>query len=119
MTALQNLADRVTRDRKLECAFESDSAVLLADQTDTEGARAAAEKLRISVMTEKYHGIEQSHPGGYLTVSLGIAEYPSDSRDVYELLELADRTLYRAKNLGKNRVIAWSDALDDVRLAAE
>lgn len=33
MTALQNLADRVARDRKLDCTFDCDSAVLLADQT--------------------------------------------------------------------------------------
>jgi PAS domain S-box-containing protein len=33
MTALQNLADRVARDRRLECTFDADSAVLLSDQT--------------------------------------------------------------------------------------
>lgn len=33
MTALQNLADRVARDRKLECTFEANSAVLIADST--------------------------------------------------------------------------------------
>lgn len=33
MTALQNLADRVTRDRKISCTFAVDSAVLLPDQT--------------------------------------------------------------------------------------
>jgi PAS domain S-box-containing protein len=33
MTALQNLADRVTRDGRIECIFDADSAVLLEDQT--------------------------------------------------------------------------------------
>jgi len=33
MTALQNLADRVTRDRKIDCNFDADAAVLLPDQT--------------------------------------------------------------------------------------
>lgn len=33
MTALQNLADRVARDRKLECTFECNSAVLVPDPT--------------------------------------------------------------------------------------
>ncbi len=33
MTALQNLADRVARDRHLDCTFEADSAVLLPSQT--------------------------------------------------------------------------------------
>ena len=33
MIALQNLADRVARDRRMECTFEADSAVLVPDQT--------------------------------------------------------------------------------------
>jgi signal transduction histidine kinase len=33
MTALQNLADRVTRDRQITCTFDANSVVLLPDQT--------------------------------------------------------------------------------------
>lgn len=33
MTSLQNLADRVARDRRIQCAFDADSAVLLYDPT--------------------------------------------------------------------------------------
>jgi PAS domain S-box-containing protein len=33
MTALQNLADRVSHDRRIECTFDADSAVLLHDAT--------------------------------------------------------------------------------------
>jgi len=33
MTALQNLADRVARDRQIDCTFDADCAVLLSDRT--------------------------------------------------------------------------------------
>ena len=33
MTALQNLADRVARDRRMECTFDAGCAALLSDQT--------------------------------------------------------------------------------------
>jgi len=33
MTALQNLADRVTRDRQITCTFDTNAVVLLPDQT--------------------------------------------------------------------------------------
>ena len=33
MTALQTMADHVARDRQIECIFDTDSAVLLSDQT--------------------------------------------------------------------------------------
>ena len=97
--------------------FGGEEFVILLPKTDTEGARSAAEKLRTGVLTEQFQGIEESHPGGALTISLGIAAYPNDSRDIYELLDLADRALYRAKEEGKNRVIAWSDNPGEQRAA--
>lgn len=36
-------------------------------------------------------------------VSIGIALWPHNSRDTYELMHLADLALYRAKNEGRNR----------------
>jgi diguanylate cyclase (GGDEF)-like protein len=103
-----------TRGIDLVARFGGEEFVILLPKTDTEGARAAAEKLRVSVMTEKYYGIEKSHPDGVLTISLGIAEFPNDSMDIYELLDFADRALYRAKGLGKNRVVAWSEAISEL-----
>ena len=39
-----------------------------------------------------------------LTVSMGLAHFPEDGRDLETLVERADRRLYRAKRDGKNRV---------------
>ncbi len=39
-----------------------------------------------------------------LTASFGIANYPSDAGDKKELLQLADNSLYRSKDLGKNSI---------------
>ena len=46
-------------------------------------------------------------PGGQLTVSFGVTEFPLDSKNIYELLNLADRALYVAKQEGRNRAVAW------------
>jgi PleD family two-component response regulator len=40
-------------------------------------------------------------------VSFGVAEFPLDSKNIYELLNLADRALFAAKNEGRNRSVAW------------
>ena len=41
-----------------------------------------------------------------LTVSLGVATCPRDGVDRDGLIEVADRRLYRAKNLGRNQVVS-------------
>ena len=37
-------------------------------------------------------------------ISGGVAEYPSDGADWHEILRKADEALYRAKQLGRNRI---------------
>lgn len=40
----------------------------------------------------------------YITVSFGIACYPRDSKNIIELLRIADSALFRAKKFGKNKI---------------
>lgn len=49
----------------------------------------------------------EKQPGGKLTVSIGLANYPKDAADGSDLVEKADCALYRAKREGRNRVIIF------------
>lgn len=51
-------------------------------------------------------------PGGIqrLTVSIGLAIAAGGEKDIYRLLGAADRALYRAKRLGRNRLVCASGA---------
>lgn len=40
----------------------------------------------------------------YFTLSFGVASYPRDAKTVVELFRVADSALFRAKDLGKNRI---------------
>ena len=40
-----------------------------------------------------------------VTVSIGVAIWPSDADERVKLLQVADAALYRAKNSGRNRVV--------------
>jgi len=100
-----------TRGIDLVARFGGEEFVILLPKTGKEGARAAAEKLRQCVAAETFSGAERSQPGGRLTISLGVSEFPSNSRDIYELIDLADKALYHAKQNGRNRTVAWDDVL--------
>lgn len=79
-------------------------AVLLPD-TDLEGARQVAERIRAAVATA-----EQPVPtgGSGVTVSLGVAELLASDTDFDALYRRGDRALYTAKERGRNRVSVLS-----------
>jgi diguanylate cyclase (GGDEF)-like protein len=68
---------------------------------------AAAERLRGLVASTDFPG-RMSQPGGQITISGGVASYPSDGTDVASLLRAADEALYQAKRAGRNRVVPYS-----------
>jgi diguanylate cyclase (GGDEF)-like protein len=54
-------------------------------------------------------GIERSFDGTAVgvTLSLGVAQFPDDGRTAEELLNAADRAMYRAKGQGKNQTVLY------------
>lgn len=76
-------------------------AVLLPD-TDIEGARVLAERLRERVETTA----TRSEGGDdiSMTLSVGICSLKQNERDASDLLRRADAALYKAKHGGRNRV---------------
>jgi len=98
------------REIDLAARFGGEEFIILMPKTNKEGARAAAEKLRRCVAGKDFPGAGQSQPEGRLTLSLGIAEFPDDGQEPEALLERADQALYQAKNMGRNRTVAWNSA---------
>jgi len=72
-------------------------------QTDSSGAFVVAEKVREAVRTHSFVDAK-GEPCSGLTVSIGLATFPSHANDKDSLLRESDDALYRAKNGGKNRV---------------
>jgi diguanylate cyclase (GGDEF)-like protein len=73
----------------------------------------AAEKLRETVSELHVPGIERS-----VTASFGVSVFPDDAGEGAQLLRLADRALYVAKEAGRNRVETTTPELDAVPVAA-
>ena len=78
-------------------------AILLVDAT-REAALRVAEKLRNAIRDYAFET-----PGGsdqQITISIGIGVFPLDARLPGDLVVRADDALYRAKSLGRDRVVA-------------
>ncbi|MBK7708657.1 MAG: GGDEF domain-containing protein [Acidobacteria bacterium] len=74
-------------------------------------ALVAAERIRSEIENADFTVIRQGRPAEkhHITISIGIASFPSDSDDVIELVEMADSALYRAKREGRNRICVYSE----------
>ena len=78
---------------------------------DSEGGMIAAERIRASLENEHVEGV------GHITASIGVATFIEMTTDVDELVEIADKAMYFAKQNGRNQVklaevqdvISWQD----------
>lgn len=107
------LVSRV-RTEDLVARYGGEEFVVLLRNTDCDGARVVAERLRSAIAS---HGFEYGGERFTVTVSVGCAA-SQGGRSGEELLVAADECLYRAKNAGRNRVETCRAAPARERLAA-
>ncbi|MFK8013811.1 MAG: EAL domain-containing protein [Gammaproteobacteria bacterium] len=69
--------------------------------SDSRSACVAADGLRVNIESLTQ---DDALPMDTLTVSIGVAELNADTADLTELLDQADRGLYKAKENGRNQV---------------
>lgn len=86
------------------CArYGGEEFCIMLPATNREGAFLAAERLRANVQEAQIKAFNEALK---CTISVGLAVFPDDGRQVGELLDKADKALYRAKAGGRNRVCA-------------
>lgn len=86
--------------------FGGEEFVAVMPQTTKEEALIVSERIRTTVKQE-IPRIWRHYPKEQLTVSVGIAAFPADGEDGKDVLNNADRALYRAKLEGKDRTVLW------------
>jgi len=91
---LKNLSPIISR-------FGGEEFCILISGLSIKEAVSTAERLRKKVESLKI-ALRREETG--ITVSIGVATFPDDVKDEDELLIKADRAMYEAKQLGRNRV---------------
>jgi diguanylate cyclase (GGDEF)-like protein len=89
-------------------------AAFLLD-ADYAQALVAAERVRHAIESHLFSSANLTSGnvdhGFHITISIGIAAFPDDARDVIQLVEMADSALYRAKRSGRNTICAYRPSL--------
>ncbi len=113
LIALAGVVNSKIRAGDVLVRYGGEEFVLVLGATDHEGAMIVAERIRVAT-----EGVRIAMPGetesATVTVSIGVATSPEHGGTASELLLVADRALYRAKDAGRNRVEAGERLPDAV-----
>jgi diguanylate cyclase (GGDEF)-like protein len=97
---IARILQKFTQANDLVCRYGGEEFALALLNMDKQKAFLKAEEIRHAVAQEEFqirrHKIK-------LSISLGLANFPQDSRMKDDLIFKADTALYKAKNLGRNR----------------
>ncbi|MDT8449570.1 MAG: GGDEF domain-containing protein [Wenzhouxiangellaceae bacterium] len=88
------------------CRHGGEEFLALLPETDAGQAAMLAEALRTATEATL---IEFGDASIALSISIGVAELAPDAADLDAMLRVADRRLYRAKSLGRNRVVGLAE----------
>lgn len=95
------------RDVDLVARYGGEEFVFVFPDTDIWKARDVCERIRSRVAKSR---VEEGNLSLSVTISMGLASYPDHARTKGDLIECADKALYRAKETGRNRVCVWDPA---------
>jgi diguanylate cyclase (GGDEF)-like protein len=99
------ISQNIRAGTDLMARYGGEEFVCMLADTDRERAGETAERIRESVAAK---GFESGTVRFQVTMSIGAAIYPVDSRHAREVLEKADKALYRAKETGRNRLVFYN-----------
>jgi len=85
--------------REVDCAarYGGEEFILVLSETGLDGAETVTDRIRGRLATEAFQG-------GKITVSIGVAEFPTHGETPEALIRCADAAMYDAKEKGRNRV---------------
>ncbi|OGS24625.1 MAG: hypothetical protein A2297_05900 [Elusimicrobia bacterium RIFOXYB2_FULL_48_7] len=109
LALLSQILLKTVRPGDFVARYGGEEFCVVLPATNKDGAMIAAEKIRSAVEKSHFKN-ETAQPLKKVSVSIGVATYPTDGPESKTLIQSADKALYRAKNFGKNRVVSYTQS---------
>ncbi len=93
------------RDVDVVARYGGEEFVIMIPEAAQDAAYILSERLRKQLSKLK---LENMPP---ITISLGIATFPSDGRELEDLIKKADSAMYAAKRAGRNKVVKFTPGM--------
>lgn len=95
------LTKKTLREGDMVARWGGEEFIVIIKTLDIILAEHLAEKIRISIEEHRFSTVN------HITCSFGVSSPKNNSIDFDTLFEHADKALYQAKELGRNRVCSW------------
>lgn len=102
LKAVARVMTEQSRKEDVLARWGGEEIALVLPDTDLEGARGKAERIRERLDGET---LDIGSQRASITVSAGVAAYPDDGEDLETLFAAADRRLLTAKRTGRDRIV--------------
>jgi len=89
------------REIDIVARYGGEEFSIILPNTDKKEAEYVSLRLRQAIEKERIHAYDEDLQ---ITVSIGGSLFPQDAKNAQQLIDGADRALYRAKDAGKNQV---------------
>lgn len=114
LCAVADAVSGVIRETDKVARFGGEEFIILLSETDPPGLARVADRIREAVAALPVTELVPDMTGPQ-TVSIGAAEFPEHGTTLDELVVAADKALYCAKEVGRNRVVLYGE-LDDLEI---
>ena len=108
LRALAGIFQEATRESDMVARYGGEEFSVVLPSTNLAGGKITAERIRSAVESHSF-----THPGNpalSMTVSVGVAHYRGEGIEhPSDLVEQADKALYRAKEQGRNVTIIYGE----------
>jgi diguanylate cyclase (GGDEF)-like protein len=108
------LLKSVCRSYDIVTRYGGEEFAMVLPRADTSKALELANRILREVRETSFEG-EEVLPDGTLTVSVGVATFPSDATTAEALIQCADRALYEAKKAGRDAACLARDNLRAIK----
>lgn len=103
---IANILKKTVREIDLVARYGGEEFCILLTETGRKEAGVVAERLRSIISAQKIKAYDEQVS---ITISIGMATFPNDARTSQGLIRCADEALYKAKSMGRNKVVDYSE----------
>ena len=106
LSTVANIIKENVRQVDIVGRYGGEEFTVMLPNTEREEAEYVSLRLRRAIEGKQIRAYDEDLQ---ITTSIGVSFFPQDAKDLVNVIDKADRALYRAKQTGRNRVCFWSD----------